>query len=94
MDSTFVLLWVLCAVTGAIISNGKNRGALDGFMWGAVLGIIGVIIVICEKPGAPKGMYTATCARCNTVQNVPQGQAEYTCWQCKASQHVTKGVLS
>jgi len=57
-------------------------------MTGALLGIIGVIIVICRRPGlpqAPPGMRAVKCPRCNTVQNVPEKQRVYECWQCKAS---------
>ena len=53
---------------------------------GWALGILGVIIIICQKPGlppAPAGMRPVKCTRCNAVQNVPLGQIQFECWQCK-----------
>jgi hypothetical protein len=59
---------------------------LGAFFLGAILGIIGIIIVIAEKPGLPKapgGMRAVKCTRCNAVQNIHPGQAQFECWQCK-----------
>jgi hypothetical protein len=60
-------------------------------------GVIGIIIVLIQKPGlppAPAGMRAIKCPRCNTVQNVPRNitDTEYECWQCHLSFPV-KAVL-
>jgi len=63
-----------------------RRPAGSGFALGGLLGILGVIIIICQKPGlppAPAGMRPVKCTRCNAVQNVPLGQIQFECWQCK-----------
>jgi hypothetical protein len=73
-------------VIAAVISDRKNLGAVSGFAMGALLGIIGLIIVACQKPAlppAPAGMRAVKCTRCNAVQNVHQGQSQFECWQCK-----------
>jgi hypothetical protein len=54
-----VIVWLICAVIAAVVSDRKNLGAGSGFVLGAVLGVIGIIIVACQKPGlppAPRGM--------------------------------------
>lgn len=68
-----------------MISDRKNLGAGSGFVLGAFLGIIG-IIVACQKPGrppAPAGLRAVKCTRCNAVQNIHKGQTQFECWQCK-----------
>jgi hypothetical protein len=82
----FVIVWLICAVIGAVISDRKNLGAGSGFALGGLLGILGVIIVACQKPGlppAPAGMRSVKCTRCNAVQNVHPSQTQFECWQCK-----------
>ena len=91
MDNlSFLTLIVFCLIFGAItaaIGQKKNLPVAESFLLGALLGIIGLIIMIFRRPGLPKappGMRAVKCTRCNTVQNVPQTQPEYVCWQCKA----------
>lgn len=90
-DAAVVLLaivWLASAVTAALISQRKNTGASNGFLIGLVLGVIGLVIVICWKPGlpaAPGGMKAVKCPRCNAVQNIARADTEYECWQCKLS---------
>lgn len=82
---------VICLITGGIaaaIARAKNTPVGQAFVVGAVLNVIGIIIVACAKPGLPKapdGMHAVKCPRCNTVQNVPENQRVYECWQCKTS---------
>jgi hypothetical protein len=87
MDWGFlIIVWLICAVIGAVISDRKNLGAGSGFVLGGLLGILGLIIVICQRPGlppAPAGMRAVKCTRCNAVQNVHTGQTQFECWQCK-----------
>ncbi len=83
-----IVLCLICGGISALIAQRKNRSIQDAFILGALLGIIGLIIVICQKPGlpqAPPGMRAVKCKRCNTVQNVAQDQRTYECWQCKAT---------
>lgn len=83
-----IVLCLICGGISALIAQRKNRSIQDAFILGALLGIIGLIIVICQKPGlpqAPPGMRAVKCNRCNTVQNVAQDQRTYECWQCKAN---------
>jgi DNA-directed RNA polymerase subunit RPC12/RpoP len=82
---------VICLILGAVtaaIGQKKNLPVGQSFALGALLGIFGAIIVICQRPGLPKapsGMRAVKCPRCNTIQNVPETQPEYVCWQCKAA---------
>jgi predicted RNA-binding Zn-ribbon protein involved in translation (DUF1610 family) len=81
-----IVLALICGGIAAWIGQKKNLP--NSFILGALLGIIGIIIVLCMKPGlpqAPPGMRAVKCVRCNTLQNVPQDQRTYECWQCKAS---------
>lgn len=42
-------IWAACAVLGAVIGSSKGKG-VTGFVLGAVLGVIGLIIVVLLKP--------------------------------------------
>lgn len=42
-----IIIWLFCGAIGAAIANVKNRNVGEGFLLGALLGVIGVIIVIC-----------------------------------------------
>jgi DNA-directed RNA polymerase subunit RPC12/RpoP len=83
--TTIIILLIFGAITAAI-GQRKNLPLGGSFALGALLGIIGLIIVIFQKPGlptAPPGMRAVKCSRCNTIQNIPETQPEYECWQCK-----------
>ena len=83
-----IVLWLICGGIAALIGQKKNLPVKDSFIYGAVLGIIGVVVVIFQKPGlpqAPPGMRSVKCLQCNMIQNVPESQRVYECWQCKAS---------
>jgi DNA-directed RNA polymerase subunit RPC12/RpoP len=87
-----VIVWGLIfgAITAAI-GQKKNFPMAESFLWGALLGIIGVIVMIVRRPGLPKpppGMRAVKCPRCNAVGNRPETQPKYVCWQCKAAYHV------
>lgn len=41
----FIVIWLACAVIGAIIGKDKRMGGGAGFAWGLFLGIIGLIVV-------------------------------------------------
>jgi hypothetical protein len=89
--SVIIFFWIVWAVIAVIIGQHKNIGLGTSLTLGILLGLIGVVILLCmpaELPKAPAGMYAAKCARCGAGQNLPMGQAEYTCWQCHTAQHV------
>jgi hypothetical protein len=94
---TLIVFWIIWLVIALIIGQHKNIDLTTTLVLGGLLGLIGVVILLCMKPGLPKapaGMYAVKCARCSAGQNIPFGQAEFQCWQCKTSQHIIKGVLS
>lgn len=84
-------LLVICLIFGAItaaIAQSKHLRPGQWFVAGALLSLIGAVLVICAPSGLPKapnGMRAVKCRRCNTVQNVPEGQRVYECWQCKGN---------
>jgi hypothetical protein len=78
---------LICGVIAAMIGQSKNLSAGSSFAWGAILGIIGIVIVVLQSPGAPVGMSAAKCPRCNAVQNVRFDQPSFECWQCKYVAH-------
>jgi hypothetical protein len=49
-----MLSWLFCAAIAAAIAHAKNRNVGEGFLWGALLGVVGVIIVICLPPPKSK----------------------------------------
>jgi hypothetical protein len=51
---TVILLWLFSAAVAAAIAHTKNRNVGEGFLWGALLGVIGVIIVLCLPPPKSK----------------------------------------
>ncbi|WP_238963853.1 hypothetical protein KN248_012980 [Mycobacterium paraintracellulare] len=89
MSLGFVIACMLIfGAIAAAVGQRKNLPVGQSFALGALLGLIGLVVVICQKPGlpqAPQGMRAVKCRRCNTVQNVPENQRIYECWQCKAA---------
>lgn len=47
---TVILTWVFCGAVAAAIAHTKNRSVGEGFLWGALLSVIGVIVVLCWSP--------------------------------------------
>ena len=43
------IIWLLCAIGGGLIYQSKNRPFGKGFLWGLLLGIIGVIVTLCKS---------------------------------------------
>jgi ribosomal protein S27E len=84
-------LLVICLVFGGItaaIAQAKHLSVGQWFVVGALLSLIGVVLVIFAPSGLPKapaGMRAVKCPRCNTVQNTPEAEPVYECWQCKAT---------
>jgi hypothetical protein len=54
-----IVFWLICGVIAAAIGQKKNRSVGESFALGALLSIIGIAIVLFQKPGlpnAPSGM--------------------------------------
>jgi hypothetical protein len=87
-----ILLFVglICGGICAVIAAQKNLSPGNGFAWGFLLGVVGIIVVAIRPAGLPKapsGMRSVKCLRCNAVQNVPVSQPRWKCWQCSAAHH-------
>lgn len=83
---TLIVFMLIFGAIAAAIGQRKNLPTGSSFALGALLGLIGVVIVICQRPGlpqAPPGMQAVKCPRCNAQQNIPTGAATFECWQCK-----------
>jgi hypothetical protein len=83
---TVIVIALICGAIAAVIGQKKNFNVGHSFLLGAVLGVIGILIVAVQRPNLPKpppGMSAVRCPRCNAVQNIPDGQATFECWQCK-----------
>ncbi|WP_418002164.1 hypothetical protein ACNO8X_18370 [Mycobacterium sp. PDNC021] len=86
-----LVIWLLCGIGSAVIAGSKNRSAFGWFVLGLLLGVFGLVIIAVlprQAPLAPLGMRSATCLRCNAVQNVPSNDTTYECWQCKLTNEV------
>lgn len=45
-----LVLWVVFAIIGGVIYQGKNRPFINGFLWGLIFGVIGIIVTLVKKP--------------------------------------------
>jgi hypothetical protein len=43
-----IIFWIFCAIVAGAIGAMKNRTA-EGVLWGSLLGIIGVIVILCKS---------------------------------------------
>ena len=44
-----LVLWVVCGIAGGMIYQSKNRPFVKGFLWGLLLGLVGVIVTLCKS---------------------------------------------
>lgn len=60
-----VVLWIVCAVAGALLAQERTGEAAGGFLLGFLLGPIGLLIILARKPTAvpPVAPPTASMAR-------------------------------
>jgi hypothetical protein len=80
-----IVIALVCVGICVAIAQRKNLGVGEAVVLGALLGVIGIVIMLIRKPGLPKapaGMRAVRCPRCNTVQNIPHDDTSYDCYQC------------
>ncbi len=83
---TILFSMIDCGLIAMFIGQKKNIHSFRSFLMGALLGLIGIVIMLFLAKGLPKapvGMTAVKCSRCNTVSNVPLHQDTFECWQCK-----------
>jgi hypothetical protein len=90
-----IVIALICVAICVAIAQRKNLDVPEAVLIGALLGVIGIVIMLIRKPGLPKappGMRAVKCPRCNTVQNIPHDDTSYDCYQCHKSVTV-KAIL-
>jgi hypothetical protein len=92
MTASVVFVWIVCGVVAGTIAHRKQRGFAAFFVLGLLLSIFGILWAILIPAGAPAGMRSVTCRRCNTRQNIPASDSEFLCWQCKLENTVGPAV--
>jgi hypothetical protein len=85
-----VLVW--CGAIAGAVAHRKQLGFGKFFVLGFLLGIFGILWAVLIPGGAPAGMRSVTCRRCNTRQNIPLSQNEFQCWQCKFADSVGPAI--
>jgi phage FluMu protein Com len=91
LSSALVVLLV-CGVIAGAIAHRKQRSFGTFFVLGFLLGVFGILWAVLIPPGAPAGMRSVTCRRCNKRQNIPESQTEFQCWQCKFLNSVGQAI--
>jgi hypothetical protein len=84
----FALGALVSGAIGALIAGRKNRGRVEGFAAGLLLGVIGIGIMALIPPKPPKpskGRYAVRCPYCNAAQNLTNADNAYRCWRCDQS---------
>ena len=75
-----LVVLVGCGAIAGAVAHRKQLGFGKFFVLGFVLGIFGILWAVPIPPGAPAGMRSVTCRRCNKRQNIPVSQNEFQCW--------------
>lgn len=44
-----LIFWVVCGIAGGMIYKSKKRPFVKGFLWGLLLGLVGVIVTLCKS---------------------------------------------
>ena len=56
---TYLVIWIVCAIAGALIAQSKGRSPIGGAVLGLLLSVIGVLIVACwSKAPTPAATQT------------------------------------
>jgi hypothetical protein len=77
----FFLIWIICIAVATAIGSSKGKTML-GFFMGFLLGIIGVIIMLCVSPAVPVlQVQLVACPHCRTGIH-PEATV---CPQCRLS---------
>lgn len=43
-----IIFSIICGIAGGAIYNSKNRPFINGFLWGLLLGVVGLIVTIAK----------------------------------------------
>jgi hypothetical protein len=73
MLGLFIVVWCICGIAAALISQSKNRNPLTGAFWGLGLGIIGVLVVACQAKLEPGEKEVTTLDRISEVDLSDRG---------------------
>lgn len=46
-------IWLVCAILGAVLASARKTSPIAGFALGLILGPLGVILVLVQKPSEP-----------------------------------------
>jgi hypothetical protein len=76
---TALLALLVCGVIAGVIAHRKQLGFGKFLVLGFLLGIFGILWAVLAPPGAPAGMRSVTCRRCNARQNIPAVQIPKQC---------------
>jgi hypothetical protein len=93
VDLSFaVFILILCGLLAGVIAQRKQHSFGAFFVLGFLLGVFGILWAILMRPGAPAGMRSVTCRRCNARQNVPLPESDFHCWQCNFRDNVGPAI--
>jgi hypothetical protein len=90
--ATLVVVLVWCGAIAGAVAHRKQRGFGKFFVLGFLLGIFGILWAVLIPPGAPAGMRSVTCGRCNKRQNIRVSQSDFQCWQCNCRNSVGPAI--
>ncbi|WP_155769317.1 hypothetical protein [Mycobacterium asiaticum] len=82
---------LICGAIAAGIAVRKNRSAVGWFLIGALLSLVGIVIIAmlpAATPGAAHGTRKVYCGRCTAAQDIPIEDSSFVCWQCKRDNKV------